>query len=44
MEIELIEQICEYTLRKMIALNHPWLYFIRFSICSNGLLYNTPKV
>jgi sulfatase maturation enzyme AslB (radical SAM superfamily) len=28
----------------MIELNHPWLYHIRFNICSNGLLYNTPKV
>lgn len=44
MEIDLIEQICEYTIRQMITKNHPWLYFLRFSICSNGLLYNTPKV
>lgn len=44
MEIDLIEQICEYTLKKMIKLSHPWLYHLRFSICSNGLLYDTPKV
>jgi sulfatase maturation enzyme AslB (radical SAM superfamily) len=28
----------------MIEKNHPWLWFFRFSICSNGLLYHTPKV
>ena len=44
LEIDLLQQICDYTIHKMIELNHPWLYHIRFSICSNGLLYNTPKV
>ena len=44
LEIDLLQQICDYTIYKMIELNHPWLYHIRFSICSNGLLYNTPKV
>ena len=44
LEIDLIEQIIQYTLNTMIKLKHPWLYYIKFSICSNGLLYNTPKV
>ena len=44
MEIDLIEQIVEYTINKMIELEHPWLQFLCFSICSNGILYNTPKV
>lgn len=44
MEIDLIEQICHYTIQQMIKLNHPWLYYLKFSICSNGLLYNIPKV
>ena len=44
LEIDLLQQICDYTIHKMIKLNHPWLYHIRFNICSNGLLYNTPKV
>ena len=44
MEIDLIEQICEYTIQQMVNKNHPWLYSFRFSICSNGLLYHTPKV
>ena len=44
MEIDLIEQICEYMLQRMIQLEHPWLYHINFFIGSNGLLYFTPKV
>lgn len=44
MEIELIEQICDYLILTMIKLNHPWLYLFKISIGSNGLLYNTSKV
>lgn len=44
MEIDLIEQICEYFIISMIEKEHPWLYFCKISIGSNGLLYNTPKV
>ena len=44
MEIKLIEQICEYTINKMIELKHPWLYLFKINIGSNGLLYNTPEV
>lgn len=44
LEIDLIDNICNYFLTTMIKLNHPWLYFTRFAICSNGLLYNTIKV
>lgn len=44
MEIDLIHQIVEYYLNKCIELNHPWLYFTKFSICSNGLLYFEPRV
>ena len=28
----------------MIEIDHPWLFYTKFSICSNGLLYNTLKV
>ncbi len=28
----------------MIILNHPWLYYSAINMCSNGVLYNTPKV
>lgn len=44
LEIDLIDKIVSYTIEQMIKLNHPWQYYFRFSICSNGLLYNTPKV
>ena len=44
LEIDLIQQICDYAIQRMIELNHPWLPFFKISICSNGLLYNTPKV
>jgi sulfatase maturation enzyme AslB (radical SAM superfamily) len=44
MEIELIEEIWEYFMTQMILLEHPWVYNIRMSICSNGILYETPKV
>ena len=44
LEPELIDQICSYTIDKMIELNHPWLMKTMFSICSNGVLYHDPKV
>lgn len=44
LEIDLLQQICDYIIQQMIILNHPWLRHLRFSICSNGLLYNTSKV
>ena len=44
MEIQLIQEICEYILNEQIRLNHPWTLYTKFNICSNGLLYETPKV
>lgn len=44
MEIDLISQIVEYIITKMMEINHPWLPFTRFSIPSNGILLQTPKV
>lgn len=44
LEIELISQIVGYTFNKMIELNHPWLYYSECNICSNGVLYTSPKV
>lgn len=32
LEIELIDQICSYTINRMIELNHPWLTRTMFSI------------
>lgn len=44
LEIELIDQICTYLIDRMIELDHPWLERTMFSICSNGILYETPEV
>lgn len=42
--IDIIDEICHYTLEQMIKSDHPWLYRTKFSICSNGTLYFEPKV
>ena len=44
LEIELISKICDYIEISMINSKHPWLFFHRFSLCSNGTLYFNPKV
>lgn len=44
MEVDLIDAIMDYTLTKMIETKNTWITTFRGSICSNGLLYFTPKV
>lgn len=44
LEVELIDQIMEYFIKRMIETNHPWQYNWRISISSNGTLYFEPKV
>ena len=44
MEVDLITNIIEYLLSRMIELDHPWLYYTRFSIPSNGVLVESDKV
>ena len=44
LEVELIDQICDYLFKRMIEMDHPWLDKHMFSICSNGVLYFDPKV
>ena len=44
MAIDLIQQIADYFTKRLIELNHPWLFKHRFSMCSNGLLYFEPAV
>lgn len=44
LQAKLIDQICSYLFSQMIKKNHPWLFYTNFTICSNGLLYNTPDV
>lgn len=42
--IDLIQQISDYIVDKMIKMNHPWMNKFMFSICSNGVLYMDEKV
>lgn len=44
LEIDLISDLTDYTIQRMIELNHPWLFRHMFGICTNGLLYFEPKV
>lgn len=44
MEIELIDQICTYLMDRLIEIQHPWATKTMFSLCSNGVLYEDPKV
>lgn len=43
-EIDLIDKISEYIKLKMFELDHPWKNNYMFFMCSNGLLYSSPKV
>ena len=42
--IDLITEITDYILDKMIEMNHPWLNKFMVSICSNGVMYFDPRV
>lgn len=44
MEIELIEQICDYFVKRVVELRHPWATRFRFSFSTNGTLYFDEKV
>lgn len=44
LQIDLIEQICDYFVDKAIELNHRWAYNFAISICSNGVLYFDERV
>ena len=44
LQVELIEQICDYFVDRAIELCHPWATMYCISICSNGVLYFDPKV
>ena len=44
LEIDLIDEICDYFLEKAIELHHPWAVRHIFQISSNGVLYFDPKV
>lgn len=44
LEVELIDQICDYFLEQAMLLHHPWATRFRIGISTNGLLYFDPKV
>ena len=44
LEIDLITDITDYLIGRMIELDHPWLNKFMISICSNGVLYFDPRV
>ena len=44
LEIDLIDKIVNYFLKRCIELNHPWMYGYMISIGTNGTLYTKPNV
>ena len=44
LEINLIDQIMEYFIKRCIETDHPWQYNWRMSMSSNGTLYFNPDV
>lgn len=44
LEVELIDEIVDYFRLRVIQLRHPWMEKFCISICSNGVLYEDPKV
>jgi uncharacterized protein len=44
LEIELIDQICDYIKTKLFETDHPWFSSYRFSFSTNGILYDSEKV
>lgn len=44
MEIDLIDQICDYLKAEMFRRNHHWFNSYRFSFSTNGINYHTDKV
>lgn len=44
LQIELIDKIVDYFIEKAFELQHPWATRFCVSLCSNGVLYNTPEV
>ncbi len=44
LEIDLIDQICDYIKTEMFRLNHHWFNSYRFSFSTNGINYDSEKV
>lgn len=43
-EIDLIDQICDYIKQETFRLDHPWFNSYRFSFSTNGINYHSDKV
>lgn len=44
LEIDLIDQICDYIKKELFRLDHHWFNSYRFSFSSNGINYDSQKV
>ncbi len=44
LEINLMDQICDYIKAEMYRLNHHWFNSYRFMVSTNGINYDSPKV
>ncbi len=44
LEIDLIDQICDYIKTELYVRNHPWFDSYRFSFSTNGINYDSEKV
>ncbi len=44
LEIDLIDDICDYIKEEMFRRNHHWFNSYRFSFSTNGINYDSPKV
>ena len=44
LEIELIDQVCDYIKTEMFRLNHHWFNSFRFSFSTNGINYHEKKI
>lgn len=44
LEVDLMDQIVDYFRERAIKLSHPWATNYGVSVCSNGVLYDDPKV
>lgn len=44
LEIELIDEICDYTKDRTYLAGHSWFHNYMFNFSTNGLLYDSPKV
>lgn len=44
LEVDLMDEICDYIKSEMFRLNHHWFNSYRFNITTNGINYNNEKV